>query len=117
MNTKYSCKEVGRRLKKKTSVENKGSIKDIHYDSIGLEGVKRGLVDIEKWKRTDVSDEIELHVGRDLKEKWTDLPMECPDQDALDDMLERTLDDEAALPLEFLQQVRQKGRRQGILPH
>ena len=65
---------------------NKGNLNEVQYDAIALEMAARGMVDLEKWDRATVVDEITVYQEEELRRTVLDFPYKCPDQAHMDEL-------------------------------
>jgi hypothetical protein len=89
--TPRTCQESMQKLVPQVQkIENKGS--NLHYyDAIVLEAAKRGLINTTKITRRDARNSLVHHHTQVLGKDYTDLPILCPPQKFLDDLLKKSL--------------------------
>lgn len=63
---------------------NRSNPKEVQYDAIALAAASKGMVDMEKWDRVTVVDEITIHQEEVLRRDVLDFPLICPTQEYID---------------------------------
>lgn len=71
---------------------NTSNPKVVQYDAIALVAASKGLVDMEKWDRATVVDEITIHQEEVLRRDVLDFPLICPTQEYVDKFWAMTRD-------------------------
>ena len=64
---------------------NVGNPDEVQYDAIALAAANRGMVDMEKWDRTTIIDEIIMRQEEELRRSVLDFPYDCPTQEYIDE--------------------------------
>lgn len=73
---------------------NTSNTKEVQYDAIALKAAEKGMVDMEKWKRSAVIDAILHRQEEELQRTVLDFPLSCPTQEYIDEFwtMSRDLD-------------------------
>ena len=71
---------------------NTSNPKVVQYDAIALVAASKGMVDMDKWDRVTVVDEITIHQEEVLRRDVLDFPLICPTQDYVDKFWAMTKD-------------------------
>lgn len=75
-----------------TGVVNRSNHSEVLYDAIALAAASKGMVDMEKWDRVTVIDEITIHQEEVLRRHVFDFPLNCPTQEYLDEFWQMSRD-------------------------
>lgn len=73
---------------------NVGNPDEVQYDAIALKAASRGMVNMEKWDRTTIIDEIIMRHEEEMGRSVLDFPYICPTQEYIDEFwnMSRDLD-------------------------
>lgn len=69
---------------KQNDVSNKGSLDAVRYEEISLAAARKGLIDINRWNRTQVAEAIKMYIDNDLHQTTANLPFTCPTSNDID---------------------------------
>lgn len=90
-NVPSACQESIRLdQEKQPERDNTSNLKEVQYDAIALAAAKRGMVDMEKWARATVIDEIIKRQEEELHRTVVDFPLSCPTEEYIKKFWETT---------------------------
>lgn len=97
----HSCEESRKRDRNPTVMNTETNKTSLFYDAIATDLANKGLIDVDRWNRTEIREAIREYHEEVLGLEPDDLPLRCPDPGQLNLFLNMSLALEASCVPDF----------------